>query len=161
MRIGVTGHMDITKDTSQLVFDALRALLHERGGESVVGVSCIARGADSVFAEAVLSVGGALEVVVPSQDYRQAKVKPDHAEQFDSLIYRASQVRVMEHTHASRDAYVSANEAVLGTVDELVAVWDGQPGARSGTSSVVADARMRGLPVIVVWPDGARREPTR
>ncbi|MEZ0072255.1 hypothetical protein [Planotetraspora sp. GP83] len=158
MRIGVTGHTNITNDTQRLVFDALCDLLREQVDEQLVGVSCIARGADSVFAEAVLSVGGALEVVLPSQDYREAKVKPDHADQFDALIARASQVRVMNHPYANRDAYESANEAVLGSVDKLVAVWDGQPGGRSGTADVVAEARRRGLPITVVWPDGACRE---
>jgi hypothetical protein len=41
-------------------------------------VSCIAAGADALFAEAVLGVGGRLVVVVPSRDYRQAKVKGEH-----------------------------------------------------------------------------------
>ncbi|TMR99500.1 hypothetical protein [Nonomuraea basaltis] len=158
MRIGVTGHMDITEDTRRLVFDALWDLLRERASDSLVGVSCLARGADSVFAEAVLSVGGALEVVLPSRDYRAAKVKPDHADQFDALLSRASRVLIMAHDHASRDAYEAANEAVLGGVDELMAVWDGKAGSRSGTADVVAAARGRGLAVTVIWPAGAARE---
>ncbi|MEO3863692.1 hypothetical protein [Acrocarpospora sp. B8E8] len=125
----------------------------------MIGVSCIARGADSLFAEAVLETGGTLEVVLPSRDYRQAKVKPDHAEQFDRLLSRSAQVRVMDFDHASREAYVAANEAVLGSVDELVAVWDGEPATGvGGTADVVAEARERGLPVRVIWPEGARRD---
>jgi hypothetical protein len=53
---------------------------------------------------------------------------------------------------------MAASEHVLDTVDALVAVWDGRP-ARDygGTADVVAAARERGLPVTVVWPDGAER----
>jgi hypothetical protein len=42
--------------------------------------------------------------------------------------------------------------------DLLIAVWDGQP-ARSwgGTADVVAKARQLGLPVTVIWPNGATR----
>ena len=89
MRIGVTGHMNLTPDTARLVSDALRSHLTEVTG-GVTGVSCIARGADSLFADAVLEAGGALEVVLPSRDYRDAKVKPDHAEQFDLLLGKAA-----------------------------------------------------------------------
>ncbi|MFI0417783.1 hypothetical protein [Spongiactinospora sp. 9N601] len=158
MRIGVTGHMNITPDTSRLVYEAILAHLHDRAGTPLAGVSCIARGADSVFAEAVLAAGGELEVVLPSRDYREAKVKPDHAEQFDALIARAGRVRVMDFDQASRDAYVVANETVLGSVDELIAVWDGREDyGKGGTADVVAVARRRGLPVTVIWPRGAAR----
>ncbi|GAA5043277.1 hypothetical protein HNP84_004395 [Thermocatellispora tengchongensis] len=160
MRIGVTGHMDITVETARMVGEAIRQHLKQRAqSDGLVGVSCIGRGADSVFAEAVLSVGGSLEVVLPSRDYREAKVKPDHAEVFDALVARAAAVRVMDFDHASQDAYVAANEAVLRTVDELVAVWDGREDyGRGGTADAVADARGRGVPVVVIWPEGAERE---
>ena len=158
VRIGVTGHMNLTTETAALVSEAIRARLREVGGE-VVGVSCIARGADSLFAEAVLEVGGSLEVVLPSRDYREAKVKADHRELFDALVAKADRVRVMDFDHAGRDAYVAANEAVLGSIDELVAVWDGRPsGGAGGTADVVEEARSRGLPVTVIWPEGAARE---
>ncbi|MER5646196.1 hypothetical protein [Streptosporangium sp. NPDC002524] len=158
VRIGVTGHMNLTSDTARLVSDALRSHL-EAVADDVTGVSCIARGADSLFAEAVLQADGALEVVLPSRDYREAKVKPDHAEQFDRLLSRAARVRVMDFDHASRDAYVAANEAMLGSVDELVAVWDGEsPVDAGGTAGAVAEAQRRGVRVVVIWPEGATRE---
>ncbi|WP_245547307.1 hypothetical protein [Nocardia brevicatena] len=123
----------------------------------LVGVSCIARGADSVFARAVLEMGGELEVVLPSRNYREAKVKPDHVSVFDELVARASEVRVMDFEEAGREAYEAANEALLGSADRLVAVWDGEGGEAGGTGSVVRLARERGVPVDVVWPDGATR----
>lgn len=157
MRIGVTGHMNLTPSSTVLVREALHAHLAAVDG-GIVGVSCIARGADSLFAEAVLAVGGDLEVVLASRDYREAKVKPDHTEQFDRLMKAAVTVRLMNFDHASREAYEAANEAVLSSVEELVAVWDGQPGTGSGgTAEVVAEARERGLPVTVIWPEGADR----
>lgn len=157
MRIGVTGHMNITEATVSLVYKAVRALLEEHDPGDLVGVSCIARGSDSVFAQAVLDAGGQLEVVLPSRNYREAKVKPDHAETFDDLIGRAAQVRVMDFDNAGREAYEAANDAVVGSVDRLVAVWDGDAGQEAGTGSVVELARERGVPVDVVWPEGAAR----
>ncbi|GAU68072.1 hypothetical protein SSP35_06_01570 [Streptomyces sp. NBRC 110611] len=42
----------------------------------LVGVTCLARGSDTLFAEAVVEAGGRLVVILPSRDYREAKVKP-------------------------------------------------------------------------------------
>jgi hypothetical protein len=158
VRIAVTGHMNITQATAPLIAAAIREHLEQLPAE-VTGISCIARGADSVFAKAVLETGGTLEVILPSADYRQAKVKPDHAPLFDEFLAKASLVRTLPFRTANRDAYVAANEAMLDGADELVAVWDGRPSPdRGGTAGVVADAKDRGLPVIVIWPAGAARE---
>lgn len=70
--IAVTGHRDLTEDSTPLVRTALDDLLKAY--------------ADSLFAEAVLAAGGRLTVVIPFQDYRQNKVKPDHAALFDHLV---------------------------------------------------------------------------
>jgi hypothetical protein len=156
VRIGVTGHMDITDATARLVYQEITRLL--AAYDVVTGVSCIARGSDSVFAQAVLDVGGQLEVVIPSRNYREKKVKPDHAPLFDELSRRATVVKVMPFDETGPDAYEAANEAVVGSSDRLVAVWDGQTGQRSGTGSVVEFARAKGIPVDVVWPTGAQRD---
>lgn len=99
-------------------------------------------------------------MVVPSEDYRQAKVKPDHAPAFDRLVEAAAEVLVMPHETADRQAYEAANAVLLGRAGRLVAVWDGQPssGKGGGTADVVEEARRAGLPVDVVWPEGARRK---
>jgi hypothetical protein len=64
----------------------------------------------------------------------------------------------MPHETANRAAYEAANEAMLGTIDLLVAVWDGRsPVDQGGTAAVVEQARERGVAVAIVWPPGARR----
>ena len=155
MRVAVTGHMNITDETALLVREEITRRLAKV--PDLVGVSCIARGADSVFAQAVLDAGGQLEVVLPSRNYRKAKVKPDHAPVFDELVARAAEIRVMDFDEAGRDAYEAANEALLGATDRLVAVWDGQGSEAGGTGSVVKLARELGVVVDVVWPEGTAR----
>ncbi|MBT2510011.1 hypothetical protein J7I98_29945 [Streptomyces sp. ISL-98] len=156
--LAVTGHMDLTDESVPLVKAALRELFQPYR-EDLVGVSCIAAGADSLFAEAVVEAGGRLVVVLPSQDYRQAKVKPDHAELFDRLHAAADEVLIMPHETANRQAYETANAVLLERADRLVAVWNGSPPSAKGggTADVVVDARAAGLPVDVVWPEGAER----
>lgn len=157
MRIAVTGHMNLAETTVPLIAEAIRGHLEQLEGK-LTGISCLARGADSVFAQIVLDLGGTLEVIMPSSDYRQAKVDPDHASLFDELTSKAAKVLTMPFRTASRDAYAVANHAMLNTADALLAVWDGVPSPnRGGTAGAVADAQKRGLPVIVIWPEGASR----
>lgn len=157
-RIGITGHTNLSADSAALVRKALVDALRGYAEKELVGVSCLARGADQLFAEEVLAVGGTLEVVLPSPDYREAKVGPDDRGGFDDLLVRADHVRFMQRT-AGRRAYEDANEAVLGGVDLLFAVWDGRPsGGGGGTADAVRVATERGVPVNVIWPSGARRE---
>ncbi|WP_327695952.1 hypothetical protein [Streptomyces sp. NBC_00459] len=158
--IAVTGHMDLTENSVRLVRTALDELLKQYAdGDQLVGVSCIAEGADSLFAEAVLAVGGRLTVVVPSQDYSRNVVRPSHAALFDHLVEAAEEVLVLPHETANRQAYEAANAVLIERADRLFAVWNGEPptGKGGGTADTVLEARMVGVPVDVVWPDGAAR----
>ncbi|WP_030412815.1 hypothetical protein [Streptomyces sp. NRRL S-1448] len=155
--IAVTGHTDLSEATVPLVREAVRGLLREHGRGELVGVSCLARGADTLFAEEVVEAGGRLVVVLPSRDYRGAKVKPDHAPVFDRLA-AAAEVVTMPYDVANRHAYEAANTEMLKRAERLVAVWDGAPpSGKGGTADAVAQARALGLPVDVVWPEGAER----
>ncbi|MFH8573795.1 hypothetical protein [Streptomyces sp. NPDC017993] len=155
--IAVTGHMDITESTVPLVEEALRTLLREHQAGELTGVTCLARGSDTLFAEAVVEAGGGLVVILPSRDYQQAKVKPDHAPAFKRLAGIADVV-TMPYDTANRDAYEAANGELLKRADRLVAVWDGMPSTgKGGTADTVEQARQAGLPVDVVWPTGAER----
>ncbi|UED87429.1 hypothetical protein [Streptomyces profundus] len=154
----VTGHMDLTDGTVPLVRAALRELLAPHEAAEVVGVSCIAAGADSLFAEAVLDLGGRLVVVVPGRDYRQRKVKPQDAQRFDRLVEAAGEVVTVPFELAGREAYEAAGKELLRRADRLVAVWDGRPSnGKGGTADTVDQARAAGVPVDVIWPDGAAR----
>ncbi|MET9590060.1 hypothetical protein ABZY45_03725 [Streptomyces sp. NPDC006516] len=156
--LAVTGHIDLTEETVPLVRAALREVLAPYS-EDLTGVSCIAAGADSLFAEEVSAIGGRLVVVVPSLDYRSAVVQPENAAVYDHLNETAVDVVTLPFEIADRTAYEAANAELLKRADRLVAVWDGTPpsGNGGGTADLVEEARRTGVPVDVVWPDGAAR----
>ena len=59
--LAVTGHIDLTEDSIPLIRSALADLLTRYTTDGrLIGVSCLANGADSLFAEAVLTAGGHL-----------------------------------------------------------------------------------------------------
>jgi hypothetical protein len=154
-RIGITGHTNLTPASVPLVTEAVRATLTGHWPGGLAGVTCLARGADQVFANVVLDLGGTLHVVLPSTDYREAQ---DDLTAFDALLDRAATVHTMPFPHAGPAAYMAASEHMLARIDALLAVWDGLPAAGyGGTADVVDAARHHGLPVTTLWPAGATR----
>jgi hypothetical protein len=67
-RIAVSGHRALTEPTILGVTMAIQAALHEIG-TAVRGLSCLAAGADQIFARAVLEAGGQVEAIVPAARY--------------------------------------------------------------------------------------------
>lgn len=69
-RIGITGHMNLSRDSAPLVAEALRDVLQACNEREVVGISCLAQGSDQIFTRVALECGGAIEVILPAADYR-------------------------------------------------------------------------------------------
>lgn len=99
-RIAISGHRDLTEDTVRLVDAAVRREIDKRAGEELVGLSCLADGADSLFARAVLDAGAQLVVVVPAEKYRDGLPASHHA-MYDELLARASDVIRLAHVEST------------------------------------------------------------
>lgn len=157
-RLAITGHRGLPEDTMRLVDDALRDQLAGHDPSELVGYSCLADGADTLFAQAVLDRGGCLAVVVPAAQYRDG-LPEEHHPVYDALLSKASTVIELDHIESTSKSHMDASEQMIGEADQVLAVWDGQP-ARGfgGTADVVDAARQRGVGVTVIWPDGARRD---
>jgi hypothetical protein len=130
----------------------------QEGDGSLVGISCLADGADQLFARAVVDMGGALEVVIPAERYRDGL--PEEAlEAYDDLLSRASDVRRLDHVESNSTAHTDASIQMIQRADRLFAVWDGKPArGYGGTAGVVTYARERDIPLVVIWPDGEKRD---
>jgi hypothetical protein len=157
-RIGVTGHVILADGTAELVSASLAQQLRPYAGAELRGITCLANGADQLFAQVILALQGTYEVVIPAIDYRQCAVERDNRSAFDELLKRASKVDYMPYDRSGPEAYMAASEELLNRCELLLAVWDGHPSTGLGdTAAVVRSARKRGLPVTVLWPDGAQR----
>jgi hypothetical protein len=157
MRIGITGHRELPPATERLVDQAIREQLAAYAGPDLVGVSILADGADQIFARTVLDTGGQIEVIVPAAQYRAGLPESAH-DTYDSLLARASHIDRLDRIESTEDAHMEASNAMLSLADRLFAVWDGKPAlGYGGTADVVGEARKRGTPVTIIWPEDATR----
>lgn len=155
--IGVTGHSTLTVPSLALVHRKVLELLRPRA-TGLVGMTCLARGADQVFADVVLALGGALHVVAPARDYFSAITDPGSRQRCERFLRQAVSTVVLGFDSAGPEAYRAANEYLVDRCDLLVAVWDGSPETGAGgTADAVAHARRRGRTILRAWPDGAER----
>jgi hypothetical protein len=159
VRIGITGHIKLVNSCVPGIEDAVRNFLTPISEtQEIVGVSSLAAGADQIFANVVLELGGVLDAIIPATDYRDDIIDDDGVEQFDELLSRARTIQYAHNGPSGAAAYLAAGEKMLGAIDQLIAVWDGIDSPYlGGTSDIVARARRIGLPVNVIWPDGAER----
>lgn len=158
-RLAVTGHRGLSETTTALVDAALRREVSKRAENgSLVGLSCIADGADTLFARAILDHGGTLHVIVPAHKYRHGLPKTHHPT-YDALMAKAAEITQLDHVESDSHAHMDASLRMLSDADELLAVWDGQKArGYGGTADVVDAARDLGVPITVVWPEGATRD---
>jgi len=137
---------------------AIRGEIAKYQAHELVGVSCLADGADQIFARAILDHGGQLEVVIPASEYRDGLPEESHAA-YDALLARARTRHRLDRRTSDADADMEASRFMLANADRLIAVWDGKPArGHGGTADVLALAQQHGTEVTVVWPSGANRD---
>jgi hypothetical protein len=157
MRIGIVGHRLLPAETAKLVDEALREYLAYHDPHSVIGLSCLADGADQLFARAVLDLGGRLEVIMPAAEYRTGLPVEAHAE-FDQLAERAVEVIRLGFERSTSEAHMAAGRVLIDRSDRVVAVWDGQPArGLGGTADMVTYALGKSVSVDIIWPAGSYR----
>ena len=155
--VGVTGHRGLTAEQSAYVAAELTRLLEPLVDTGLAGVSCLADGADTVFADVILRLGGQLISVIPADGYRELQ-PAHHRPEYDRLMRSSAEVRRQDRRTPDDASLMRASEVLVDACDRLIAIWDGLPArGHGGTADVVDYARRRGRPVQIIWPDGAVR----
>ncbi len=154
--VGITGHQDIPPEARGHIASGIDDVLRSHHGD-LIGVCSLAAGADQLFAQAVLDMGGALQVVVPCKRYGATFGGPDLL-RFRELLGRAARIETLAHPEPSEEAFLEAGHRVADLCDVLIAVWDGEPArGLGGTADVVGYAKSVGRDAVIIWPPGVRR----
>ena len=155
-RIGVTGHQDLPNGAIDYLTEGIRDVLD--GYDHVEGYSCLAAGADQLFAVEALAAGGRLHVVIPCDDYTttldgDATAPLQRTSRIGVRHYPGCHLHAPERTRMKRRANDRRRKPIC-----WLPVWDGLPArGRGGTADTVAYARKLAREVRVIWPSGMTR----
>ncbi len=125
-------------------------------------VTSLAEGADGIATDCAAARGWVADVVLPffRDDYAQDFPPGAPREAFFARLARCSAIMELPGDRNADGghgvAYERAGRVVLDQSDILIAVWDGGPvRGRGGTSQIVAEAVLQGIPVVHVDPAGS------
>ncbi len=162
--VGFTGHRRLADQAR--IAAAIRRALDEIAAHTrarLVGVSSIASGADTLFAEELARRDAPWLLLLPfSLERFRNDFEPDEWARVEALLPRALSTHVESRTDTADHAYLECGHRTVDEADVLIAVWDGQPAAGpGGTADIVAYARARQKPLIVVHEPSGQLQPER
>jgi len=161
VRIGITGHRDIPGALLGEVRIGIRAEFRGHAGRTPVveALSCLAAGADQMFADIALDCGVPVTAVIPGmRDYEKSLDGAEALSAYERLLKECAGRVELPFEKSDEEAYLAAGRWIVDHCDRLVAVWDGRPArGTGGTGDIVEYARLSGRPVTVVWRAGVLR----
>ncbi len=150
--VGVAGHRRFADPaTGRFVRRGCQAILRQvgQGSPGCVALSPLAEGADTLFAEAALGLGLALDVVRPYAAFGEDFTTAQARRRYGLLRGAARRRHDLAFAGPSDEAFEAAMNRVVEHCDLLVVAWDGgSPGGRGGTAHAVRRAIALGRPWI-------------
>jgi hypothetical protein len=153
MILGITGHQKLHDAGAwPWVRTALGSEL-ERTAAPLVGYSSLAVGADQLFAELVLKLGGELRVVLPFAGYEEILSPGSDLDRYQELLGRAARIEELPALATRQESYMAAGQRVVDRAERVIAVWNGKEAAGlGGTGDVVRYALATGKDVLHINP---------
>ncbi|WP_435012483.1 hypothetical protein [Xanthomonas arboricola] len=137
MIVGISGHQ--AREGIDWLWTRA-AIKHEisRLGEISEGLSCLADGSDTIFAEEILAEGITLTAVIPIAEYENLFSKKKRTRYLE-ILSKCKVFRINEDEKKSNeDAFLEAGEYIADRCDILIAVWDGLPSkGKGGTADIL------------------------
>jgi hypothetical protein len=137
--VGIVGHRYLRNSAAaRFVFEQSQSVLRKTRLEHgvVTALSAIAEGADTLFAEAALSLAVPLEIVRPFTTYDKDFESTAAIKRYERLRAAARCETELPFKDRSNDAYRVAMGWIVDASDFLVVAWDGRP-ASGGTGHAV------------------------
>jgi SMODS and SLOG-associating 2TM effector domain 3 len=170
LRVGITGHRNVTADHPGLTTEIANAVEYitqllatdpdrvQSGNIVLTAVSSLAEGADRLVAREILSRdrGNKLEVVLPlpQQDYYRDFGSSESIEEFNEFIRRSASHDFVQAAGSRDEAYDLAGRAIVDRSDVMIVVWDGKPArGRGGTAEIYSYAQSWQKPILLISID--------
>ena len=134
-RLGIVGHRYLSsKATIAFVSEQCLAALKQAQAEhtNLVALSAIAEGADTLFAEAALSLDIPLEIVRPFDEYASDFKTMAARRRYEGLLAAAHIETRLNHEERSDAASRAAMNWIVRRSDVLIVAWNGLPATGLG-----------------------------
>ena len=148
MIAGITGHRDLKnidwiKATMQIFISDIKI---------TYGYTCLATGADELFAELLKQNNIRYTAVIPCANY-ETTFEHSVLQNFLFLKHNASKLIELKYTQPSEKAFNEAGKLVVDNSEILFAVWDGEEAeGLGGTGDIVKYAKSKNRKIIHLNP---------
>ena len=156
MKVAISGHMNLPADAIGTLRDRLHDYLSEaqKKYRNIRGITCLAPGADQLFAEVCFELNIPYKVILPCADYSTIISDDDQRKAYFSALERASYMQRQNYQEGSGMAYWDASQKMIIEADLLIAIWNEEAAkGHGGTADVVKLAQDADKPVIILNPD--------
>ncbi|OJT54253.1 hypothetical protein [Bacillus altitudinis] len=137
MNVGITGHQNL--GSSQQYNDIavkLKQIITEH--DVTCGYTCLAKGADQLFAEILKKIGIPYHAIIPSENYDRTFDESISLLKYQDLLDHAVIKKVLSFPEPEEKAFYEAGKYVVESTELLIAIWDGQSArGLGGTGDIV------------------------
>lgn len=135
MKIGVTGHQSLEKDSILWVRKEIDIEIKKNNVEK--GFTSLAIGADQIFANVLLENKIPIVAVIPSESYDETFDK-NHIGEYLNLLRQSESKLELAYEEPTEIAFYRAGKIIAENSDVLFAIWDGKPAkGLGGTADIV------------------------
>jgi len=150
MKVGITGHQDLTIAESNWLKEELEIEIKQMKIEKAY--SCLAIGADQLFARVILSNNIPLIAVTPCSKYEQT-FDNKNIELYRNLVTQAINEIQLEYDNPSEKAFYEAGKTVVNNSDVIFVFWNNLPSkGLGGTADIVSFAKSLNKKIIHLNP---------
>ena len=138
MKAGITGHQNLTATESNWLKGELEIEIKRMKIDEAY--SCLAIGADQLFARVILANNIPLVAVTPCKKYEQT-FDNMHIEHYKSLVRQATNKIQLDFENPSEEAFYEAGKMIVNKSDVVFAFWNNLPSkGLGGTADIVSIA---------------------
>lgn len=139
MKVGITGHQDLSKHSLEWIKQSLENFIAANTIEK--GYSSLAAGADQLFVKCLKQVHISYDIIVPCRKYESTFKMEDDLKTFNTLLQCADNVVILDYDRPGENAFYDAGIKIVELSDHMIAIWNGYPAkGLGGTADIVKKA---------------------
>ena len=151
MKVGITGHQNLI-DTATIDWLTKEVENEIKKMKIEEAYSCLAIGADQLFAKIILAHKISLIAIIPCREYEQT-FNSDDIEIYKSFINHATNKIQLAFDSPSEEAFYEAGKTVIKNSDVIFAFWNNLPAkGLGGTADIVSYAKTLNKQIIHLNP---------